>query len=90
MPMHLVPNFDVDNRLLTSLSKNSMKIEFLQKVVIPAKAGIQAVFGTLLDSGFRRNDVRPHNLLLSYRINRLLGVKCIGISHKFSTWVRYY
>jgi len=52
---------------LRNFSIASGKEDLFRLFVIPAKAGIQADFEPLLDSGFRRNDVMNPDFLRSYR-----------------------
>jgi len=51
-----------------NFSITSGKGDFFGPIVIPAKAGIQADFEPLLDSGFRRNDVMNPDFLRTYRL----------------------
>jgi len=50
----------------SNFSITSGKDDLFRPFVIPAKAGIQADFEPLLDSGFHRNDVMNPNFLRNY------------------------
>jgi len=54
-----------------SFSITSWKDDLFRPFVIPAKAGIQADFEPLLDSGFRRNDVMNPDFLKTYLFSDL-------------------